>query len=281
MSEEFSTIARMGVNKKDDSGTTVGVVALLIFFCAVAWPYFLGTWVAVQFGADNPSTARAVTGWFFEVLWLGGLASLAIGPWVKKKRSEAQASRITLLKERRRRDFGQAGAELFDYAERAVGVIAASEAARTGWLGDPVDFDFGADLEMIADSLRRAEEIGTVTAEASSIRNFSESDKKMLGDAQREVTRLEKSARQRAKLIGECALEADGIDRVLRAERENVVMAERRAALRKRLGPILYGSSTTAADTPSESADAVTARAAAFHELKALLDRQRVESAGE
>lgn len=268
----------MGAKKKGDDGNLVGGILLLIVFCAVAWPYFLGTWVAVQFGADNPSTARDVTGWVFEALWIGGLAFLAIGTWVNTKRAEAAARRLKLLEEQRRREFGEAGAELFEYAERAVGVIGASEAARTGWLGDPADFDFGADLEMIADTLRRAEEIRTVTAEASSIRNFSESDKKMLHDAKLEVARLENSAGQRAKLIGECALEAEGIDRVLREERESVVMAQRRAALRNRLGPILYGSSSVPTDAPSESADAVTARAAAFHELKALIDRHRIEA---
>lgn len=270
----------MGAKKKDDDGSFVGFIVLIIAFCVVAWPYFLGTWVAVQFGADNPSTAREVTGWVFEALWLGGWAFFVIGTWVNKKRAEAEARRLALLKEQRRREFGEAGAELFEYSENAVRVIGASEAARTGWLGDPADFDFGADLKMIADTLRRAEEIRTVTAEASSIRNFSESDKKMLHDAQLEVARLDKSARQRAELIGKCALEAEGIDGVLREERESVVMAHRRAAMRNRLGPILYGSSSVPTDAPSESADAVTARAAAFHELKALIDRHRI-GAGE
>lgn len=271
----------MGAKKTDDSGNIVGGILLLIVFCAFAWPYFLGTWLAVQFGADNPSTAREVTGWVFEALWLGGLAFLAIGTWINKTRAEAEARRLELLKAQRRVAFGAAGAELFEYAETAVAVIAASEAARTGWLGDPADFDFRADLEAIADNLRRAEEIRTVTADASSIRNFTESDKQMLQDAQLAVAKLEKSVQERAKLIGECAQQAGEIDRVLREERESVEMAERRAALRKRLGPILYGSAKMPTDTPSESADVVTARAAAFHELKALIDRYRIEAAGD
>lgn len=32
---------------------------------------------------------------------------------------------------------------------------------------------------------------------------------------------------------------------------------------------------------PSESADVVTARAAAFHELKALIDKHRLDAAGD
>lgn len=44
-----------------------------------------------------------------------------------------------------------------------------------------------------------------------------------------------------------------------------------RGAFAGRLGRILYEFKT-----PSESADVVTARAAAFHELKALIDKHRL-----
>jgi hypothetical protein len=56
-------------------------------------------------------------------------------------------------------------------------------------------------------------------------------------------------------------------------------MAKRREDLRGRLGPILYGSQTMPIDSPSECADVVTARAAAFHELKALIDKHRLDAA--
>lgn len=45
------------------------LVAVGIFAMVAFWPYFLGTWVAVQFGAGNPSTARNVVGWVFEAPW--------------------------------------------------------------------------------------------------------------------------------------------------------------------------------------------------------------------
>lgn len=44
----------------------------LIFFAA-AWPYLLGTFLAVRSGAENPSTARFVTGWCLEVIYVAGL----------------------------------------------------------------------------------------------------------------------------------------------------------------------------------------------------------------
>jgi hypothetical protein len=41
---------------------------------AIMWPWFLGTYLAVIFGAANPSPARTITGWVFEAAWLAFLA---------------------------------------------------------------------------------------------------------------------------------------------------------------------------------------------------------------
>ncbi len=266
------------MSRKSDDGQGCAVaLALAIVFLAVAWPYLLGTWIAVQLGADNPSMARSVTGWFFEALWLGGLAALGIGAWVKKRREEMEAQRLEDAKRQRKVDFGSAGAQLFEEADASVSRIAASEAARSGWLGDPADFDFRADLEAIAHNLRRAQGIRSELDNASSIKHFTESDKQMLHDAKVAVAKLEKSVKQRVKLIGECAQQADGIDSKLLEDRERVEMAQRRKSLRESLGPMLYGSAKMPTETPSESADVVTARANAFHELKALIDKHRIE----
>jgi hypothetical protein len=199
----------MGAPKTDDSGNIVWAILLGIAFFAIAWPYFLGTWLAVQLGADNPSTARDMTGWVLEALWLIVLTSLATWAWLRARREETEAHRLEFVKRQREVEFGSAGARLFEEAEVSVSRIAASEAARTGWLGDPADFDFRADLEAIADNLRRAEKVRTVTADASSIKNFTESDNQMLHDAHVEVAKLENSVKQRVKLIGECAQQAD------------------------------------------------------------------------
>lgn len=271
----------MGARKADSSRDVAKATLLVIAFIAIAWPYFLGTWLAVQLGADNPSTARDVTGWVLEALWLTVLSFLAMRLWLSKRRAETEARRLELTKRQRKVEFGSAGARLFEEAEASVSRIAASEAARTGWLGDPADFDFHADLEAIADNLRRAGKIRTVTANASSIQDLTESDKQMLHDAQLAVAKVESSVRKRVKLIGECAQQADDIDRKLREDRESVEMAKRRDELRDRLGPILYGSGKMPPEAPSESADVVTARAAAFHDLKALIDRHRMEATGE
>lgn len=56
-----------------------GLVAWLfvaaIFFFIAAWPYLLGTYMAVQSGAWNPSTERFVVGWCFEVVYIAGLVA--------------------------------------------------------------------------------------------------------------------------------------------------------------------------------------------------------------
>jgi len=279
----------MGAKKSSDDGSLMafGIVAFVAFL-AVAWPYLLGTWLAVQLGAENPSTARSVVGWILESLWLAGLVAVPSLAWLGKKKQQDEARRqqdevrrLELLKQQRKQEFGPAGARLYEQADACVATIAASEAARTGWLGDPADFDFRADLETIAATLRRAEKIRTVTADASSIRDFNQADKQMLRDAELEIARLQNSVKQRVELIGKCAQQASDIDRALREERESGVMAKRREDLRGRLGPILYGSQKLPLDSPSESVDVVTARAAAFHELKALVDKHRLDVTGD
>jgi len=279
----------MGAKKSSDDGALLAVgIVLFVAFLAVAWPYLLGTWLAVQLGADNPSTARSVVGWVLESLWLAGLVAVPALIWLGKKkqqdesrRQQDESRRLELLKQQRKLEFGSAGARLYEQADASVATIAASEAARTGWLGDPGDFDFRADLETIAATLRRAEKIRAVTADASSIRDFNQADKQMLQDAGLEIAKLESSVKQRVELIGKCAQQASDIDRALREERESDVMAKRREDLRGRLGPILYGSQKLPIDSPSESVDVVTARAAAFHELKALVDKHRLDATGD
>lgn len=51
------------------------IAAAVIFFIA-AWPYLLGTYIAVQCGAWNPSTERIVVGVCFEVVYVATLLGL-------------------------------------------------------------------------------------------------------------------------------------------------------------------------------------------------------------
>lgn len=60
-------------------GGFLGVlIVVAVLFFAAAWPYFLGTFIAVRCGAENPSTARFVVGWCFEVLYVAGILAWCI-----------------------------------------------------------------------------------------------------------------------------------------------------------------------------------------------------------
>jgi hypothetical protein len=276
---------------------------LLLLLCvgrlALAWPYLFGTWLAVQFGADNPSVARSVTGWALEVVWLAFLLTVAVVVWLDEKRKKDEARRLELEKaaiarrlefeeqqrefeeQQRRASFGEKGARLYEQAAASVAQISGSEAARAGWLGDPADFDFRSDLTAIAANLRRAEQIRKVRGEGASIKHLTATDEKMLEDAQGAIAALENAAKERSRLIGECARQAADIDAQLADDRERGVSAKRREDLRNRLGPMLYGTQNMPAEMlPSESADVVKARAAAFHELRGVLRNYRLDSDG-
>ncbi len=276
---------------------------LLLLLCvgwlALAWPYLFGTWLAVQFGADNPSVARSVTGWVLEVVWLAFLLTVPVVVWLDDKRKKDEARRLELEKaaiarrlefeeqqrefeeQQRRASFGEKGARLYEQAAASVAQISGSEAARAGWLGDPADFDFRSDLTAIAANLRRAEQIRKVRGEGASIKHLTATDEKMLEDAQGAIAALENAAKERSRLIGECARQAADIDAQLADDRERGVSAKRREDLRNRLGPMLYGTQNMPAEMlPSESADVVKARAAAFHELRGVLRNYRLDSDG-
>jgi hypothetical protein len=57
-----------------------------VLFLIALWPYLLGTYIAVQSGAWNPSTERFVVGWFFEVVYIAGLVAW----FVKARHRSAQ-----------------------------------------------------------------------------------------------------------------------------------------------------------------------------------------------
>lgn len=64
----------------------------------MAWPYWLGTYLAVRMGADNPSTARSVLGWICEILWLAFLAAALVGWIVTKSRRNVARSNIDVAR---------------------------------------------------------------------------------------------------------------------------------------------------------------------------------------
>lgn len=68
-----------------------------MFFVA-AWPYLLGTYIAVQCGAWNPSTTRFVVGWCFEVVYIAGLVAWVLAARkIGGRKAADEARRISEL----------------------------------------------------------------------------------------------------------------------------------------------------------------------------------------
>ncbi len=253
--------------------TLVGFVLLFPVILAanvVTAPVAVGIWVAIVVATvyeKKASTSHDAAGMEKQA--------------AKARRIELGRQQCELEWQQRLAAFGAEGARLYEQAAAAVAQIAGSEAARAGWLGDPSDFDFRSDLAAMAANLRRAEEIRKVRGEGLSIMHLTAADEKMLEDAGRAISALENAAKERSRLIGECALQAADIDTQLADDRERGVSAKRREDLRNRLGPMLYGTQNMPAEMlPSESADVVKARAAAFRELRGVLRNYRLDSQG-
>lgn len=67
-----------------------GFFAFLALVVSIAWPWWLGTFIAVKLGAADPSTARTVVGWIFEVPWLVFVCLLVAG-WMRQRSESAAA----------------------------------------------------------------------------------------------------------------------------------------------------------------------------------------------
>ncbi|WP_241473606.1 Stk1 family PASTA domain-containing Ser/Thr kinase [Mycolicibacterium neoaurum] len=65
-------------------GLLAWLIGAAILFFIAAWPFLLGTYIAVQFGAWNPSTERLVVGWLFEVIYIAGLVGWYL--WFREDR---------------------------------------------------------------------------------------------------------------------------------------------------------------------------------------------------
>lgn len=73
-------------------------VVAVVLFLVIAWPYLLGTYVAVQCGAWNPSTTRLVAGWCFEVVYLAVVVGLVLRAREIRARGAAEeAQRMAAL----------------------------------------------------------------------------------------------------------------------------------------------------------------------------------------
>lgn len=193
----------------------------------------------------------------------------------QQKAEREAATRRAVNREKRVKELGKEGADLLKNAESATQRIARTEAARTGWLGDPTELDFRADLMMITAYARTATQLRGLIDEHRALPNLSVEDRDMVEDARRKSKRLMDQARERTKLLEKCAEKASLIDQSLRDEREESRIAERRDEVRSRMSAALYGVDATPPKPPSEATDKVEALASAYCEIKHVIDNQR------
>lgn len=223
---------------------------------------------------------------------LGVAAVIAIAAWIgvtvsnaiEKRRIEAEEQarkqraadaakakrdreeKIRREKQQRIDTMGEKNAARVESAQSAVRKIAASEAAREGWLGD---IDFTADIAAIATGFQKAFALNKVAGELSALADPSDDDRKLLAEAKAAVKNLETTAIERVELIGRCAKEARLVDASLQKERDDARTAEQRAELHGKLSAMLYGIEATPDVTPADSAaDRVLSRVAAYREIK-------------
>ena len=176
-------------------------------------------------------------------------------------------------KQRRIDTLGKENAALVESTRAAVKQVAASEAAREGWLGD---VDFTADIEGITDNFQKAHALRNVAKKLSALDKPSADDRKILVEATTTAANLECAAIERVELIGKCATEAHLIDESLQNERDDARTAEQRAELHGKLSAMLYGIEATPNTTSADSAaDAVMARVQAYREIKNQIQRAR------
>ncbi|VCT90604.1 hypothetical protein MHAS_02313 [Mycolicibacterium hassiacum DSM 44199] len=182
----------------------------------------------------------------------------------QRKRAE-RAARAERERAERIATLGRRNAALLEGAMAAVGRIAASEAARNGWLGE---FDFSGDLQEITEHFRRAHDLRKVTDKLSRLDKPSADDRRILAEANRTIAELERVGAERAALIERCALEAQRIDESLRQQRIDAKTAEERAKLHAELSALLYGiEAAPPAQAASPGTDTVLARVQAYREL--------------
>jgi hypothetical protein len=163
-------------------------------------------------------------------------------------------------------NLGRENAAHLEFALGAVQRVAASEAARAGWLGD---VDFSADVEAITANFEKVHALRGVASRLSALDTPSADDCRLFAEAMAAADELERAGIERVELIERCAQEAELIDKSLDTEREDARVAEQRAEIHSKLSAMLYGIEVAPDFTPTHSAvDAVMARVAAYREIK-------------
>ena len=230
------------------------VVAIVLGPLGLVWMY------GYSDGSFGPVTIVLLVLALMTVGWK--LAILHAAPKARRQREENPRT----VKQHCIEALGAKNAARVEHATAAIDQIAASEAARAGWLGD---VDFTADLNGIIGNLRKAHDLRKVADQLSGLDKPSADDRKILVEAKAAIETLEGAAVERVKLIEKCATEARLVDESLQKERDDARTEEQRAELHAKLSAMLYGIKATPDAVPTEAAtDLVMVRVQAYREIK-------------
>lgn len=156
-------------------------------------------------------------------------------------------------------------AEAVESALAAVEELSASEAARSGWLGD---IDFSEDLDVIGDNFHQAQALRETADTLALLDQPNADDRRLLAEATDAIADLEAAATRRVDLIKQCAASARRIDVSLDDERREASTEKERAELQARLNAMLYGAKALNDRRPADSGvDAVISRVQAYLEV--------------
>lgn len=253
----------MAKDSNEGCVTAVGVAVFLVIGAIMAIPKEV--WIVLGIGTGGVVVVGAGVA--------GAQAVQRRGQEARERKREEQAAVAAAAERKRVASLGVGNAARIDSARAAVTQVVASEAARTGWLGE---VDFSTDLTAITENFRKATALRKVHRELAALASPTADDRRILGEAKATAEELEEAANERVDLILKCATEARRVDESLRREREDAKTAEQRAELHAKLSAMLYGIEVTPQDAQADwASERVMARVAAYREIKDRIQRAR------
>ena len=167
-------------------------------------------------------------------------------------------------------EYGQAD-EFLDprlrIARAAVRGIVASEAARSGWLGDLEASDFSADLTNLEEDLRVANQLRQLVKEISSLPSPTAADSALLEEARHKLASLDRRSADRFKLLEKSWARTKMLDKTLQKQRENLALDREREDLHQQMVAALSEVDASPDVTSSSAAERIVALTAAYEEI--------------
>lgn len=169
-------------------------------------------------------------------------------------------------RERLRAELLARNAAAVESALTAAQDLSASEAARSGWLGD---IDFSEDFAIIRENFRRAQALRETADMLFLLDQPNADDRRLLQEVNNAIADLEAAATKRVDLIKQCAASARRIDVSLDDERREANTESERAELHAKLNAMLFGVRALDDRARADSGvDSVMSRVHAYLEVK-------------